>query len=78
MLSPWAIKKLEHLTLDYFPITCLGEQCYGFVAVHRIQFALGFFHAVLAALLIGVNSSKDGRADIQNGLVSPAIPSEQI
>lgn len=69
MLSRWAIKKLEHLALDYFPITCLGEQCYGFVAVHRIQFALGVFHAVLAAILVGVKSSKGGRAAIQNGLV---------
>ena len=69
MLSSWAIKKLEHLTLDYFPITCLGERCYGFVAVHRIQFALGVFHAVLAAILVGVKSSKGGRAAIQNGLV---------
>ncbi|RPB25908.1 TMS membrane protein/tumor differentially expressed protein [Terfezia boudieri ATCC MYA-4762] len=29
MLTPWAIKKLEHLTLDYLPISCFGEQCYG-------------------------------------------------
>ncbi|PWW76395.1 TMS membrane protein/tumor differentially expressed protein [Tuber magnatum] len=73
MLSPWAIKKLEHLALDYFPITCLGEQCYGFVAVHRIQFALGVFHAVLAAILVGVKSSKGGRAAIQNGYWGPKI-----
>ncbi|KAL7273917.1 Membrane protein tms1 [Rhizina undulata] len=73
MLTPWAIKKLEHLTLDYFPITCAGEQCFGFAAVHRIQFALGVFHAVLAVLLFGVHNSKDGRASIQNGYWGPKI-----
>lgn len=73
MLTPWAIKKLEHLALDYFPISCLGEQCYGFVAVHRIQFALGVFHAILAIILFGVNSTRDGRAAIQNGYWGPKI-----
>lgn len=73
MLTPWAIKKLEHLALDYFPISCLGEQCYGFVAVHRIQFALGVFHAILAVVLLGVNSTRDGRAAIQNGYWGPKI-----
>ncbi|KAI5839352.1 serine incorporator/TMS membrane protein [Morchella snyderi] len=73
MLTPWAIKRLEHLALDYFPISCMGEKCYGFVAVHRIQFALGFFHAVLAVILLGVNSTRDGRAAIQNGYWGPKI-----
>lgn len=73
MLTPWAIKKLEHLALDYFPISCLGEQCYGFVAVNRIQFALGVFHAILAIILVGVNNTRDGRAAIQNGYWGPKI-----
>ncbi|RPA82075.1 TMS membrane protein/tumor differentially expressed protein [Ascobolus immersus RN42] len=73
MLTPWAIHKLEKLALDYFPITCLGEQCYGFVAVQRFQFALGVFHFLLALLLIGVNSSKEPRAAIQNGYWGPKI-----
>ncbi|KAI5785084.1 serine incorporator/TMS membrane protein [Peziza echinospora] len=73
MLTPWAIKKLEHLTLDYFPVTCLGAQCYGFVAVHRINFALGLFHFILALLLVGVNSSKHPRAALQNGYWGPKI-----
>ncbi|RPB23832.1 TMS membrane protein/tumor differentially expressed protein [Terfezia boudieri ATCC MYA-4762] len=67
MLTPWAIKKLEHLTLDYLPISCFGEQCYGFVAVHRINFALGVFHLIMALLLIGVTDSRHPRAAIQNG-----------
>jgi hypothetical protein len=74
MLTPWAIKKIEHyLTLDTLPISCLGEQCWGYVAVHRINFALGVFHAVLAVLLVGVRNSRSGRADIQNGYWGPKV-----
>lgn len=73
LLTPWAIHKLEHLALDYFPVNCLGEQCYGFAAVHRMNFALGVFHFVLAVVLIGVNDSKHPRAAIQNGYWGPKI-----
>ena len=30
MLTDWAIKKLQHLTLDYMTITCAGHDCYGY------------------------------------------------
>ena len=73
MLTDWAMKKLAHLTLDYVDIKCHGEQCYGYVAVQRINFALGFFHVIMALMLIGVRSSKDGRATIQNGFWLPKI-----
>ncbi|KAI5809208.1 serine incorporator/TMS membrane protein [Pyronema omphalodes] len=73
MLTPWAIKKIEHLTLDTLPISCFGEQCWGFVSVHRINFALGVFHTVLAILLLGVRNTKSGRATIQNGYWGPKI-----
>ncbi|KAF1935784.1 membrane protein TMS1 [Clathrospora elynae] len=73
MLTDWAMKKLAHLTLDYVDIKCHGEQCYGYVAVQRINFALGFFHVLMALMLIGVRSSKDGRATIQNGFWAPKI-----
>jgi hypothetical protein len=73
MLTDWAMKKLSHLTLDYVDIKCHGEQCYGYVAVQRINFALGFFHVLMALMLIGVRSSKDGRAPIQNGFWAPKI-----
>ncbi|KAI9663142.1 MAG: hypothetical protein M1821_008190 [Bathelium mastoideum] len=73
MLTDWAVRKLEHLTLDYMPVTCAGHQCYGFVAVHRINFALGVFHAIMAIILLGVRSSKDGRAPIQNGFWGPKL-----
>ena len=73
MLTPWAMKKLEHLTLDYMTITCEGKQCYGFVAVQRVNFALGLFHFILATLLLGVKTSRDGRAALQNGYWGPKI-----
>lgn len=73
MLTPWALKKLEHLTLDYMTISCQGKQCYGFVAVQRVNFALGLFHFILSLLLIGVKSSRDGRAALQNGYWGPKI-----
>ena len=73
MLTPWALKKLEHLTFDYMSITCKGEQCTGYVAVQRINFALGLFHFMLAILLLGVQSSKDPRANVQNGFWGPKI-----
>ncbi|PHH81822.1 hypothetical protein CDD83_3467 [Cordyceps sp. RAO-2017] len=73
MLTPWAIKKLQHLTLDYVKIHCPTGQCYGWLAVHRINFALGMLHLMLAGVLFGVTTSKDPRASIQNGYWGPKI-----
>lgn len=73
MLTPWAIKKLQHLTLDYMEISCPDGPCYGWVAVHRINFALGVFHIIMGFILVGVNSSKNPRAAIQNGFWGPKI-----
>lgn len=73
MLTPWALKKLQNLTLDYMTITCDGKECYGWVAVHRINFALTLFHTILALFLLGVRSTKDSRASLQNGFWGPKI-----
>ncbi|PSS25812.1 hypothetical protein M430DRAFT_115891 [Amorphotheca resinae ATCC 22711] len=73
MLTPWAINKLQKLTFDYMKISCPEGECYGWVAVHRINFALGIFHIIMAFLLLGVNSSKNPRASIQNGFWGPKI-----
>ncbi|TAQ90998.1 hypothetical protein B7494_g599 [Chlorociboria aeruginascens] len=73
MLTPWAINKLQHFTLDYMTISCPVGECYGWVAVHRINFALGIFHLIMGVLLLGVNSSKNPRASIQNGFWGPKI-----
>ncbi|XEU99453.1 hypothetical protein FSHL1_004740 [Fusarium sambucinum] len=73
MLTPWAIKKLQKLTLDFVTINCPTGECHGWLAVHRINFALGLFHLVLAGLLFGVATSKSPRASIQNGYWGPKI-----
>ena len=73
MLTPWALKKLEGLTLDYMKIKCNNQECYGYHAVQRINFALGLFHFILAITLLGVRSSKDERAGLQNGFWGPKI-----
>lgn len=73
MLTEWAVKKLQNILLDYVVVDCFGHECFGFAAVHRINFALGLFHFVLAVLLIGVNTSKDTRAALQNGFWGPKI-----
>lgn len=73
MLTPWAIEKLQHLMLDYVKIDCPNGQCYGWLAVHRINFALGLFHLIFAGLLFGVTSSKNPRAALQNGYWGPKV-----
>lgn len=73
MLTPWALKKLQHLTLDYMEIRCDKKECYAWVAVHRINFGLGLFHLIFAFMLLGVRSSKNGRAVLQNGFWGPKI-----
>ncbi|KAK5175535.1 Membrane protein tms1 [Saxophila tyrrhenica] len=73
LLTDWAVKKLQKVLLDYVTIDCGGNNCFGFAAVHRVNFALGLFHVVMAMLLIGVNNSKDKRAPIQNGFWGPKI-----
>ncbi|KAI7901123.1 serine incorporator/TMS membrane protein [Cokeromyces recurvatus] len=73
MLSNWAIKQLEHLTLDYMKFDCAEGSCYGVIGVHRVSFALVLFHAILGCLLIGVHDSRQKRAAIQNGWWGPKI-----
>ena len=73
MLSPYAAKKLSKLTLEYMTFECNDDQCYRYFGVQRINFALGLFHMLLAVLLIGVQSTKDGRSNLQNGYWGPKI-----
>lgn len=73
MLTPWAIKKLEHLTFDYVKIDCPTGQCHGWLAMQRINFALGLFHLIFVGLLFGVSSSRNPRAAIQNGYWGPKV-----
>lgn len=73
MLTEWAVKKLQGILLNYVTINCAGHECFGFAAVHRVNFALGIFHVLLAVILVGVNNSKDKRAALQNGFWGPKI-----
>jgi hypothetical protein len=52
---------------------CGSNKCYGYFAVQRINFALGLFHLMLSILLIGVRSTRDTRAGLQNGFWGPKI-----
>ncbi|KAI8073154.1 serine incorporator/TMS membrane protein [Gongronella butleri] len=73
MLSNWAIKQLQHMTLDYLKIECAEGTCYGIIAVHRVCFALVLFHTILGLLLLGVQDSRQKRAAIQNGWWGPKV-----
>ncbi|KAI5287175.1 hypothetical protein KEM52_001714, partial [Ascosphaera acerosa] len=73
LLTPWIINKLNKVTFDFLPISCAGNSCTGWVAVHRINFALGLLHIALGLLLLGVRSTKNPRAGIQNGYWGPKI-----
>ncbi|CDS07507.1 hypothetical protein LRAMOSA01456 [Lichtheimia ramosa] len=73
MLSNWAIKQLQRITLDYMKLECSEGTCYGIIAVHRVCFALVLFHALLGCLLLGVRDSRQKRAAIQNGWWGPKV-----
>lgn len=68
-LSPFIVHKLEKASFGFINIRCGpdGSQCISFTSVHRINFALGCLHLILAALLIDVKSTSNPRAVIQNG-----------
>lgn len=46
--------------------TCAATGECGFFTVHRLNFALGSLHLILALALVGVKSTKDARAGLQN------------
>ena len=64
-------KLVEKLTWGLFKfgnLYCKDEEgCIGFTSVQRINFSLGMLHLMLAGLLVGVRSTKNPRAVIQNG-----------
>lgn len=45
----------------------------GYLAVYRILFAMTMFFAVMSLITIGVKSSRDSRAILQNGLWGPKL-----
>ncbi|EAZ63129.1 predicted protein [Scheffersomyces stipitis CBS 6054] len=68
-LSPFIVHKIEKATFGFINSKCGqdGSQCISFSSVHRVNFALGVLHLVLAVLLIDVKSTANPRAVIQNG-----------
>ncbi|KYQ89646.1 hypothetical protein DLAC_09612 [Tieghemostelium lacteum] len=54
--------------IDILKICSQNNECYGALVVFRISFGLALYHVLLALILIGVKSSGDGRAKIQDGL----------
>lgn len=46
--------------------TCAATGECGYFTVHRLNFALGLMHLILAMTLVGVKSTKDIRASLQN------------
>ncbi|KAH8100136.1 serine incorporator/TMS membrane protein [Cristinia sonorae] len=73
MKTPLAIKQIEKWSHGYLEMDCSGGKCYGVLAVHRLCFALSLFHFIIGASLIGVRSTKDKRAAIQNGWWGPKV-----
>jgi hypothetical protein len=51
--------------VEQFTINC--QYAVGYLAVYRICFALVCFFLLMSIMMIGVKSSRDGRAPIQNG-----------
>lgn len=70
-LSNSLTKFVEKLTRGLFKfgnMFCKDERgCIGFTSVQRINFSLGMLHLILAGLLVGVKSTRNPRAVIQNG-----------
>lgn len=74
-LLPFIVHQIEKATFGFINIGCGsdGLQCISFALVYRINCALGTLHLVLAALLVGVNSTTNPRAVLQNGMWRPKI-----
>lgn len=73
-LTPGLARSIEDWTFHYVQVKCVEQEtCVGVLAVHRITFALALFHLVLALLLLNVRTSRDPRAQIQNGWWGPKI-----
>ncbi|KIY68847.1 TMS membrane protein/tumor differentially expressed protein [Cylindrobasidium torrendii FP15055 ss-10] len=73
MKTDVAIRQIEKWSYDYIKMDCAGDKCYGVLAVHRICFALAVLHTILAFFLIGVSSTREKRAAIQNGWWGPKV-----
>lgn len=69
-LLPFIVHKIEKATFGFINILCGldGSQCISFALVYRINCGLGLLYLILAGLLVGVRSTTNPRAEIQNGM----------
>lgn len=78
MILAWAFSNWGYDMLHDIPWVggwiCPTKETCGVEAVYRISFSLALFHAIFALLFIGVNSSRDVRAIIQDGWWWAKIP----
>ncbi|KAJ1523458.1 hypothetical protein ONE63_001313 [Megalurothrips usitatus] len=70
MLAPGLQDDLKKVPFCKGGIVSSGPDCQsavGYLAVYRLCFALTMFYALMSLIMLGVKSSKDPRAGIQNG-----------
>lgn len=65
MLSPGLTDQLKKVPFCEEKLHC--DDAVGYLAVYRLCFALTLFFFLFAVMMVGVKSSKDPRAGIQNG-----------
>lgn len=73
----WALSMWAYELLGWIPWpaaeACTEEYC-GVVAVYKLTFGMVVFHAALALLLLGVRSSRDVRAQLNDGWWAVKLP----
>jgi len=73
MLDPTVARDLQKMSKYTGHVDCKDgdkkcEDDWGQLGVYRVFFAVAVFHALLALIMIGVKSSRDVRASLQNGM----------
>lgn len=72
MLSDWLQTKLKNAPFcSQIAGEAICQNVVGYLAVYRMLFAITMFFIMMSLIMIGVKSSKDGRAAIQNGFWGP-------
>ncbi|KAJ3407758.1 hypothetical protein HDU80_007978 [Chytriomyces hyalinus] len=65
--SDWFEDTIDKWSFGYLKLQCPHGSCYGTLSVYRICLANSTLHAILDESLYNVTSSRDWRANIQNG-----------
>ena len=68
-MSPWVTEKLKYVPFCTSGSTTsqMCQNSVGYLSIYRVLFAQTIFFLIFSVIMIGVKSSKDGRASIQNG-----------